>query len=88
MPVHLNDLKRGDYLDWSWTFSLHECDERTTRLIVRVRADYKPQWWIRPLLSLLLAPAPFLMERKVLLSIKPRAEHENRYAHESLRVGM
>ncbi len=52
MPVERNDSKPGAYLDGSWTFALHEFDGQTTRLIERVRADYRPRLWIAPLVPL------------------------------------
>lgn len=57
MPVERNDSKPGAYLDGSWTFALHEFDGQTTRLIERVRADYRPRLWIAPLVPLLMEPA-------------------------------
>jgi hypothetical protein len=86
MPVQLNDLKLAAYLDWSWTFSLHERDAQTTRLIARVLSDYRPQWWIGPLLVLLIEPVHCLMERKMLLSIKWRAERASKYTAEPVQA--
>jgi hypothetical protein len=62
-------------LPWpTWTFVLRDVDAGRTRLIVRMRSDFKPT-----LLGLLankygLEPVHFAMERKMLLGIKERAE--------------
>lgn len=58
----------------TWGFYLKEVDEDTTRLVIRGRGD-----WGRGLVNLLVAravfePAHFIMERKMLLGIKLRAE--------------
>jgi hypothetical protein len=71
--VDLHDPAPGPYMDWSWTFVLEELDESTTRLVVRVRGRYEPRW-LAPLFYALLEPAHFLMERKMMLGIKERAE--------------
>ena len=58
----------------SWGFILRRLDERTTRLYARFRLDEDP----RPLWGLLYALVVdiphFVMERKMLLGIKQRAE--------------
>jgi hypothetical protein len=56
-------------LDWTWTFVVTSIDEASSRLLARVRADYRPPW-LRPLLPLLLEPVHFIMERKMLLTIE------------------
>jgi hypothetical protein len=66
-PPPMPDLKV------TWTIALYPTGEGSTRLISRVRA------WIGPgpkglLLFLILDPGQFLMERKMLLEIKKRAE--------------
>jgi hypothetical protein len=60
-------------LEITWALALYPVDERSTRLVSRVRA------WIRePVRSLfwraLLNPGQLLMERKMFLEIKRRAE--------------
>ena len=58
----------------TWGFYLKEVDEKTTRLIVRFRMDRKPgllSWFGN---YLLLEPAHFVMERRMMLGIKQRAE--------------
>ena len=57
----------------TWTFVLHPIDENRTRLIVRLRARLampKVREWI---VSRLLEPIHFVMERKQLLGIRKRA---------------
>jgi hypothetical protein len=56
-------------LDWTWTFVVISIDDASSRLLARVRADYRPPW-LRPLLPLLLEPVHFIMERKMLLTIE------------------
>jgi hypothetical protein len=57
-----------------WAFVLEPIDDRTTRLIVRTRADNASAMG-GPLAGLLFwEPAHFVMERKMLLGIKARAE--------------
>jgi hypothetical protein len=59
----------------SWTFVLESLDSQTTRLIVRTRvAEFSPLWLSIFLYRLVLEPAHFLMERRMLLGIKVRAE--------------
>jgi hypothetical protein len=60
----------------SWAFVLDPVDERTTRLIVRFRASYTPNPMASVLFAALLEPAHFIMERKMLLGIKERAEKQ------------
>jgi len=62
------------YLSSSWVWFLEEIDEKTTRLIVRVRSDYNPG-----LLSTLSAGIPnelgsLVMQPKTLRVLKQRAE--------------
>ena len=77
--VDLGTPKPDIYLDASWVFFLDDLAERTTRLIVRARFDWKPHTLIWMGVRLVLEPAHFVMERKTLLGIKRRAER--------LRVG-
>ncbi len=66
------------YFDGTWVFVPEELGEQTTRVIERMRADYQPHRWLAPLVYLLLEPVTFVMERKMLLGIKPRAERVSR----------
>jgi hypothetical protein len=71
--VDPNHPEPGPYIDWTWAFLLKELDTATTRLVTRVRADYQPRW-LAPLAYTMLEPVHFIMERKMLLGIKERAE--------------
>jgi hypothetical protein len=64
----------------TWVYLLRELDSETTRLLVRWRARFKPTFKTPALvlIRLLLAPIEFMMERKMLLGIKKRAEHASR----------
>jgi hypothetical protein len=59
-------------LDWTWSFVLTPVDDASCRLVVRVRANYRPAW-LRAFFPLLLEPVHFVMERKMLRSIERRA---------------
>jgi hypothetical protein len=70
-------------LDWTWAFVLIPVGASSSRLLARVRADYRP-WAIGLLLPTLLEPVHLLMERAMLRGIRRRAE---RRARESLSEG-
>jgi hypothetical protein len=63
----------GPRLAIGWTFVLEPVDERTTRLLSRTRYDYSPLP-VGLILRPLLEPVQFVMERRMLLGIKSRAE--------------
>jgi hypothetical protein len=69
----LIDTMPVKYLNQSWVFFLDELDEGTTRLISRSRND-----WNRSLGNALVfgvfGPVSLIMDRKMLLGIKQRAE--------------
>ena len=50
-------------------------DLRHTRLVERFRADWSPSFANQLLMRCLMEPGSFIMERKMLLGIKERAEH-------------
>ena len=58
---------------WVWAFGLYPIDERRTRLVSRNRARV-PSTVTSRLFMCVLAPAAFVMTRKMLLGIKRRAE--------------
>lgn len=68
----------------TWVYQLRELDSERTRLVIRWRMSWKPTFKSPALLliRLLLAPIEFVMERKMLLGIKKRAECVSRQAHE------
>lgn len=61
-------------VDETWTFFLDPIDAGTTRLIVRNRRDYPPSLANFVIWRVMTEPAHFIMERKMLLGIKQRAE--------------
>ncbi len=75
--VHNDNRKKGarTYINMTWLWYLDAVDATTTRLISRSRNDYSPELanklWMGPLL---VEPMSFVMERKMLLGIKERAE--------------
>ena len=62
----------------TWGFFLKRVDDKTTRLLARNRWDRKPGLlnWLGS--YVLLEPAHFVMERKMMLGIKSRAERAAR----------
>ncbi len=75
---------RNLYAQISSTIFLDEIDKEQTRLIIRLRANYKPGLWTT-LFYLIFEPGDFVMMRKEMLGIKQRVEQMNRSAPE--RVG-
>jgi hypothetical protein len=71
-------VKPGDYLATTWSFYLEPVDEHTTRLIERFRSDYNPTPMNTFFNRGILEPGSFIMERKMLLGIKERAEGATR----------
>jgi hypothetical protein len=67
-----------------WSFILDEVDERTTRLIVRMRANAGPRLF-RLLTFPLFLPADFVMARLMLRGIKQRAERAAGMVHSQSR---
>ena len=64
----------GRRLDASWTFVLAPLGEARCRLIARLRGAYAPGLVSSLFVRCLLEPMHFLMERRMLLGIKQRAE--------------
>jgi hypothetical protein len=73
-----NLVKPGDYLATTWCFYLEPVDEHTTRLIERFRSDYNPTPMNTFFNRGVLEPGSFIMERKMLLGIRERAEGATR----------
>lgn len=68
------DPTKPSYANARWVFVLNQQAHKTTRLIVRSRLDYYPNrinWLIWRVFT---EPIGFVMERKMLLGIKHRAE--------------
>lgn len=80
LPVRLIDRERavvlggsqGD-LHWIWEFGLYPIGPHRTRLVSRSRA-HMPSTWRWRLFQAVLAPAAFLMTRRMLLGLQRRAE--------------
>jgi hypothetical protein len=58
----------------SWGFYLRKISSDETRLVVRFQADWKPSWPATIGYRGFLEPIHFIMERKMLLGIRNRAE--------------
>lgn len=58
---------------WTWAFGLYPIDAQQTRLVVRNRWDTTGNLAMQ-LFSVILDPGDFVMEHKMLLGIKQRAE--------------
>ena len=71
--VDAGDPATPAYMDWTWAFVLDEIAAQTTRLVVRVRVNYKPEA-LRFAAMALVEPAHFLMERGMLHGLKRRTE--------------
>lgn len=63
----------GPRLELGWAFVLQPVNGRTTRLLSRTRYDYSPLA-VGLILRPVLEPLQFIMERRMLLGIKSRAE--------------
>jgi hypothetical protein len=77
-PFDLESQAPRRFINDSWVFYLETLDEKTTRLIVRSRLAYNSSpsnffFW-----RILTDPISFVMERKLLLGIKWRAESTER----------
>jgi hypothetical protein len=72
--------------DATWSWGLYPFDESQTRLITRVRIQYR---WLSPaiLMDLLVEFTDIVMMRKCLLGIKQRAERANRQTPEPVEIG-
>lgn len=69
----LTDTMPDKYLNQSWVFFLDQLDDGTTRLISRSRNDWN-QSLANTLVFGIFGPISFVMDRKMLLGIKQRAE--------------
>jgi len=67
-------MRPGEYLAASWGFYLLGQADGATRLVERWRADYTPTVLNAAFYRAFLEPGAFLMQRKMLLGIKARAE--------------
>lgn len=67
----------GPRVEFGWTFVLQPVSSRSTRLLSRTRYDYSPLQ-VGLILRPVLEPLQFIMERRMLLGIKSRAEGHGR----------
>jgi hypothetical protein len=67
-------VRPGEYLAVSWGFHLSGQADGTTRLVERWRADWTPRLLNNVMYTGFLEAGAFLMQRKMLLGIKQRAE--------------
>lgn len=67
-------MRPGDYLATTWGLYLNETEEGRTRLVTRLLIDWNPSPLNSIFYRVFLEPVSFLMERKMLLGIKERAE--------------
>ena len=65
---------QGKPTTWIWIFYLNPLDDQTTRLILRTRLEYEPNFGNTMMWRAFTDPISFHMERKMLLGIKARAE--------------
>jgi hypothetical protein len=66
------DMRNMGGIDWVWQFGLYPVDEKRTLLVSRSRVNARTVWaW---LLTSAIEPAGFVMTRRMLLSLKQRAE--------------
>lgn len=68
------DMKDLPLVDATWVFMLNFVHEDLTRLTVRLRMTWNPGILNTIAYKLMLEPVHFIMERKMLLGIKKRAE--------------
>lgn len=67
-------LQPGDYMAASWAFYLFETGDGSTRLVERIHIDWNDAPHNTFFYRVFLEPGSFIMERKMLLGIKERAE--------------
>ncbi len=73
-PKGVAVLHAGTYSNLTWSFHLRPINDQTTRLIERLRADWPDDWRRTLLIRAYLEPGTFIMQRRMLLGIKERAE--------------
>jgi hypothetical protein len=69
-------MRPGDYLNVSWGWYLNRIDDHTTRFVERWRAEWGPGLLNQIAYRVFLEPGAFIMERKMLLGLKQRAEKQ------------
>jgi hypothetical protein len=71
--LHFAD-RRAERSILSWAYVLNPIEEGATRLIFRFKLDVDPRWLWGPGYALLVEIPHFVMERRMMLGIKERAE--------------
>jgi hypothetical protein len=77
--VHNDNRSEGNdsYINMTWLWYLDEVSPTRTRLISRSRNDYSPHRSNKLMMGpLLIEPISFVMERKMLIEIRKRAEQK------------
>jgi hypothetical protein len=70
---------QAEYVNFSWVFHLDERPDGATRLISRSRLDYAPRSFASRVIWIWFTdPIGFVMTRKMLLTLKQRAEESTR----------
>ena len=64
----------GDDPPTTWAFILEPIDDHTTRLVIRWRQEYEPNFGNTLMWRVFTDPITFVMERKMLQGVKARAE--------------
>ncbi len=73
-PDAIPSMRPGDHFAVTWALYLEPLGQHATRLVERWRADWNESPTNFVFMRLFLEPGAFLMERKMLLGIKERAE--------------
>lgn len=73
-PGEAPPMRPGDFLAMTWGFYLVDRRDGTTRFIERWKMDWNPSLANSFFYRIFLEPGAFLMERKMILGIKQRAE--------------
>jgi len=71
VPAVVDDVPERGYVASTWQWILEPVEDQHTRLIVRQRCTYSPN---QAVLWHIVEPLNFVMERKMLLGLKARAE--------------
>ena len=77
----------GGGANGTWGFTLEPIDEHSTRLIMRGRGECPLRWRDRVIGYAFWEPAHFIMERKMMLTIKERVERANATAASTTASG-
>jgi hypothetical protein len=73
-PLALDDPLPENYLNCAWTWLLEELDDAATRFVIRMCIDYNPSVANQVMYRAFIEPGSFIMERKMMLGVKERAE--------------